>query len=282
MKKIIKRIVDRIRFSYPIMIEESLTKILEEELPDFQRIDEERLLDCFGSLFTSFVRQHLSNSIQEYNSTLPPALVPLPKEMPKWFHNGISYHDLWSMVCLNYGTPEPKPNLPSVEELAKEMLNVWSVNTFNEVAEYVIDKYSLHPREDVDKLKQELEDERIKHAACGTAALGYFTGCHEKYLSASLQDVINLRLKYEGLLNHPREWWQDLKEGDKFMYAGEAYEYYGYEVNIRGEVTLWGKSTWKFRLSGCTPYTPPSAQDIIAKHNLSEEEVKILREGKCT
>jgi hypothetical protein len=227
-------------------IEESLKK----NLPDFSRIDEERIFDLYRTL--SF-----KDTIQEYNSTLPPALKPLPKDMPKeynslatpyqvwlqvqqeygtpannlqplpkekpkWFHNGISYHDLWSMVCLNYGTPAPKPDLPTVEELAKEMLNVWNVNTFNEVAEYVIDKYSLHPR----------------------------------------------------------EWWQDLKEGDKFMYAGEAYEYYGYEVNIRGEVTLWGKSTWKFRLSGCTPYTPPSAQEIIAKHNLSEEEVRAIREGK--
>ena len=64
------------------------------------------------------------------------------------------------------------------------------------------------------------------------------------------------------------------------MYAGQVYEYYGYEVNHRCEVTLWGKSTWKFRLSGCTPYTTPTADDIIAKHNLSEEEVKVLREGK--
>ena len=158
------------------------------------------------------------------------------------------------------------------------MLNVWNVNTFNEVAEYVIDKYSLHPREDVDKLKQELEDERIKHAACGTAALGYFTGCHEKYLSASLQDVINLRLKYEGLLIHAREWWQDC---EKFMYKGRAHKKYSHEVFPDGRTFLYSELS-RHELIYCTPYTPPSAQEIIAKHNLSEEEVRAIREGKCT
>ncbi len=233
--ELINRIIERL---YDKSDHADLTKILEEELPDFQRIDEHRIGKILNNIvgssiyYDQLLRKSVTlEAVRIYNSTLskapaqPPALVPLPKEKPKDFfrvHSGNDADDLWDWVVKHYGTPEPKPELPTVEELAKEMLNVWNVNTFNEVAEYVIDKYSLHPR----------------------------------------------------------EWWQDLKEGDKFMYAGQVYEYYGYEVNIRGEVTLWGKSTWKFRLSGCTPYTPPSAQDIIAKHNLSDEEVRAIREGK--
>ena len=214
-------------------LEDTITFL--EELPDFQRIDEERMREVFmkhpNSRHIKYDNSFIVRLIKEYNSTLPPALVPLPKEMPAlWhdaftdlLHNRMQPSEFYSLIRNTYGTPQ-KQNLPSVEELAKDMLNVWNVNTFNEVAEYVINKYSLHPR----------------------------------------------------------EWWQDLKEGDKFMYAGQVYEYYGYEVNHRCEVTLWGKSTWKFRLSGCTPYTTPTADDIIKKHNLSEEEVRAIREGKCT
>jgi len=245
-------------------IEESLKK----NLPDFSRIDEERIFDLYRTLsfkdtikeynstlpthepvnpyqidkdkMKDIYQKHIEGSCQftyensmlreyvdMYNSTLPPALVPLPKEMPEWFAPHMTRAELWDQVVSYYGTPEPKPSLPTVEELRDKMYR-W-------VGSVDLDECEI--------LAQNL---------------------HEKYSLPT------------------REWWQDLKEGDKFMYAGEAYEYYGYEVNIRGEVTLWGKSTWKFRLSGCTPYTPPSAQEIIAKHNLSEEEVRVIREGKCT
>ena len=244
MKKIIKRIVDRIRFSYPIMIEESLTKILEEELPDFQRIDEER----FKRIYASKVCD-IGLHIQEYNSTLPPALVPLLKEMPKDFfrvHSGNDADDLWDWVVKHYGTPEPKPeyirgkdkvlddfcdsfeqqeapakpNLPSVEELARELNRVYwgSDKGMTSLAQNLHEKYSLPTR----------------------------------------------------------EWWQDC---EKFMYKGRAYKKYSHEVFPDGRTVLHSELAGH-DLIYCTPYTPPSAQDIIAKHNLSEEEVKVLREGK--
>jgi hypothetical protein len=236
------------------------------------RIDEER----FKRIYASKVCD-IGLHIKEYNSTLPTALVPLPKEMPEWFAPHMTRAELWDQVVSYYGTPEPKPSLPTVEELRDKMYRWVGSVDLDEceiLAQNLHEKYSLPTREDVDKLKQELEDERIKHAACGTAALGYFTGCHEKYLSASLQDVINLRLKYEGLLNHPREWWQDLKKGDKFMRGNDIHKFSNINialVNEKGEF---------YYVGFCTPYTPPSAQDIIAKHNLSEEEVKAIREGK--
>ena len=215
-KELIEKLL--LKFSYGMSFD-YFKQILEEELPDFQRIDEERLLDCFGSLFTSFVRQHLSNSIQEYNSTLPPALVPLPKEMPKWFHNGISYHDLWSMVCLNYGTPEPKPSLPTVEELRDKMYR-W-------VGSVDLDECEI--------LAQNL---------------------HEKYSLPT------------------REWWQgDIKGMKVKLSTGEVKELDGSLYARTGIGSF-------ISINAITPYTPPSAQDIIAKHNLSEEEVKAIREGK--
>ncbi len=272
MKKIIKRIVDRIRFSYPIMIEESLTKILEEELPDFSRIDEER----FKRIYASKVCD-IGLHIQEYNSTLPPALVPLPKEMPKdltrfamghdvdevwdkiiseygtpannlqplpgvmpalWhdaftdlLHKRMQPSEFYSLIRNTYGTPAPKPELPSVEELAKEVYDRFrSVPSGDDytvfIAQHLHDKYSLHPR----------------------------------------------------------EWWKDaIPYSTQFKYNDTVYTFseYSYESSTQ-KTWIHNTGGGKILCSHCTPYTPPSAQDIIAKHNLSEEEVKILREGKCT
>lgn len=43
------------------------------------------------------------------------------------------------------------------------------------------------------ELREQLEVERMRLAACGTAALGYFNGCADQYKSASLADVLRLR-----------------------------------------------------------------------------------------
>lgn len=49
------------------------------------------------------------------------------------------------------------------------------------------------------ELKKELEVERMRLAACGVAALGYFNGCAKEYESSSLYDVMELRAKNEEL-----------------------------------------------------------------------------------
>lgn len=41
--------------------------------------------------------------------------------------------------------------------------------------------------------RQQLETERMRLAACSTAALGYFTDCLPEYRSAALEDVLQLR-----------------------------------------------------------------------------------------
>lgn len=43
------------------------------------------------------------------------------------------------------------------------------------------------------------ERERMRLAACGVAALGYFNGCADEYRSASLDDVLRLRAENERL-----------------------------------------------------------------------------------
>jgi hypothetical protein len=44
----------------------------------------------------------------------------------------------------------------------------------------------------VRQLENDLELERMRLAACGVAALGYFDGCNKEYESASLHDVLRL------------------------------------------------------------------------------------------
>jgi hypothetical protein len=41
-------------------------------------------------------------------------------------------------------------------------------------------------------LEADLETERLRLAACGVAALGYFDGCKDEYRSASLEDTLRL------------------------------------------------------------------------------------------
>lgn len=45
------------------------------------------------------------------------------------------------------------------------------------------------------ELMEEVERERIRLAACGCAAIGYFDGCKDEYHSASLDDVLRLQEK---------------------------------------------------------------------------------------
>lgn len=49
-----------------------------------------------------------------------------------------------------------------------------------------------HLRTELVKAKAELETERLRLAACGTAALGYFEDCKDEYRSASLGDILRL------------------------------------------------------------------------------------------
>ena len=59
----------------------------------------------------------------------------------------------------------------------------------------------VHDQGEVQMLREALETERQRLAACGVAALGYFDGCADEYKSASLSDVLSLRARYADLLS---------------------------------------------------------------------------------
>ena len=72
---------------------------------------------------------------------------------------------------------------------------------------------------------------------------------------------------------HPREWWQgDIKGMKVKLSTGEVKELDGSLYARTGIGSF-------ISINAITPYTPPSAQDIIAKHNLSEEEIKIIKQS---
>ncbi len=51
----------------------------------------------------------------------------------------------------------------------------------------------------ITELERQLENERVRLSACGSAALGYFEGCKDEYKSASLDDVLRLRERADSL-----------------------------------------------------------------------------------
>ena len=52
---------------------------------------------------------------------------------------------------------------------------------------------------EIERLRNECETERMRLAVCGVAAFGYFDGCKDEYWSASLNDVLQLRSEIERL-----------------------------------------------------------------------------------
>jgi len=65
-------------------------------------------------------------------------------------------------------------------------------------------------------LESALETERIRLAACSSAALGYFTECSDEYKSASLSDVLELRAKHDKLL-------KEFEDGPKYEHLEKPY-----------------------------------------------------------
>jgi len=167
-------------------------------------------------------KQELIENIEKH---IPEGLKPLPsveelekelKELTSTTTSKIIAQHLHS----KYGTPTPNPSLPSVEELRMDILNTWGkpdVTSINELAQYIANKYALHPR----------------------------------------------------------EWWKDC---ERFVYGSQSLYLTGYKVMKNGEIYL-HSGYQKFPLSQCTPYTAPTADDIIKKHNLTEEEINIIKQS---
>ena len=109
-----------------------------------------------------------------------------------------------------------------------------------------VNKYNI-------ELKDELERERLRLAACGVAALGYFDGCKEEYKSASLTDVIRLYSDYVKLQKQLEkaesvlEWYADhenwtcnnLEQIEPSIESSDCYD--GDEFGLSEYLTLGGR-----------------------------------------
>jgi len=266
--ELIKRIIERL---YDKSDHADLTKILEEELPDFNpmRIDEERFKEIGKRYTTTGLFPYWAEcTIQEYNSTLPSPLVPLPKEMPEGFMRGydnIEQTSWWYWVRSTYGTPSPKPSLPSVEELTGEVVAIYGAthtnsihDTLVRIAQNIHSKYSLHPKQPLPSyhdLFKELYQISVKSQ------------------STILISTLTKHLISKYSLHPKQEWWMKLKEGDKFKWEKEVQKFKKFRIYLVDEDGI------TYLATTCTPYTTPSAQDIISKHNLTDEEVRVIREG---
>jgi len=101
--------------------------------------------------------------------------------------------------------------MPTDDMFPKKSLPKWATDMFNPDRDEGHKSYLEHiekqvAQEDaaelarlaeVKNLKDELERERNRLAACSVAALGYFNGCHDDYKSASLDDVLRLRTAHD-------------------------------------------------------------------------------------
>ena len=268
--QLIVRIIERL---YDKSDHADLKQILEEELPDFSRIDEERMMKLYEETYTKdWDCSTVKLMMEKYNSTLPPALVPLPKEMPKdltRFAMGHDVDEVWDKIISEYGTPannlQPLPKEIELSDILWQEMNKNhkpSDIVYEKLAKFLVKTYGTpSPKPSlptVEELAKEIESHGTKIFSFSVESIA--KNLHDKYALPT------------------REWWQDC---EKFMYKGRAYKKYSHEVFPDGRTVLHSQLAGH-NLIYCTPYIPPTADDIIAKHNLSEEEVKILREGKCT
>jgi len=272
------------------LVGDHIEVILEEELPDFQRIDEERMGKILNNIVGSsiYYDQLLQKSVtleavRIYNSTLskapaqPPALKPLPKDFPIGFRDimnnflnmekAVFIQEVWNWLQSKYGTPSKEP-LPSVEELTGEVVAIYGAthtnsihDTLVRIAQNIHSKYSLHPKQPLPSyhdLFKELYQISVKSQ------------------STILISTLTKHLISKYSLHPKQEWWMKLKEGDKFKWEKEVQKFKKFRTYLVDEDGI------TYLATTCTPYTTPSAQDIISKYGLSEEEVRAIREGKCT
>jgi DNA repair exonuclease SbcCD ATPase subunit len=94
--------------------------------------------------------------------------------------------------------------------------------SFDDISEIHDAVSSRRYKEEITSLKEQLETERLRLAACGVAALGYFDGCKDEYRSASLEDTLRLYAKNQELKAQLAEANRNLKEfGELYIERGE-------------------------------------------------------------
>ena len=211
MKEIQNKIIRRCKEDYPHVptnIIVGLNNILTEEFflkVNPELIDEVRFVNIFHNRFGHGVKWETSQTkemVEEYNSTLPERkeeLKPLPDECPNVLlvmcGEG-SARDMWNYVIHHYGIPESKKTLPSVEELGKELCDMYIDShfkiDFDNIAQHVIGKYYLSENEE--EWWKTCEKFRYKDSPLGIPRCGYRVTKENKIF---LLDLMNSNYKLE-------------------------------------------------------------------------------------
>jgi hypothetical protein len=156
-----------------------------------------------------------------------------------------------------YNSTLPSPLVPLPKEMPKEFYDVAKMHSSHGTWQWLLEHYgtpSKEPLPSVEELERELKTLPIKE------------------IDEIKQIAQHLHSKYS--LHPKQEWWKgDIKGMKVRLKTGEAKELDGNLYARTGVGTF-------VNITALTPYTPPTAQDIIAKHNLTEEEVRVIREGK--
>jgi hypothetical protein len=231
------------------------------------RIVERFKCDPYGVPPLNILKQVLQEELPDFN---PMKIDEDRFEKEVWnkhYEGEILYiHSVTKELVQKYNStlPEPLMPLPSRDELENDIWGIWGAYSTDrkkiyEIARFLTDTYGTPEKEPLPSV-EELEKELQEICINSDWANIY------KHIAQHLISKYSLHTK--------QEWWMKLKNGDKFSIRGETLTYVDTAVYLRTEA---GRG---YNVIDCTPYTPPTAQDIIAKHNLTDEEVRVIREGK--
>ena len=206
-------------------------------------------------------------AMEEYRSQPDPNPYKIDEERLSNFYLGRTFKE--AIEEYNSTLPEPLRPLPSSSILSDEIYDLeWHTLTpqdCEKLADYLISKYGTPKRE-----KLSVKEEVIKRLCAVSVNL-------------DILDVMEINSIMNLLEVQPREWWMDLKDGDKFMVKIKGkYEIYTFK-KLEAILVYDLINDSGFFSQACTPYIEPvmTADDVIKAHNLSEAEVKAIREGKC-
>ena len=86
------------------------------------------------------------------------------------------------------------------------------------------------------------------------------------------QKLWNKIIQYFG--TQPREWWRDLKKGDKFMYGKEIRVFLGY-------IAIVDEHHRSFNVNDCSPYISPE-EELIKTFSPEQKKLwEMMKEGKA-
>lgn len=132
------------------------------------------------------------------------------------------------------------------------------------------EKLAIERADRIEALEQELETERMRLAACGVAALGYFDGCKDEYRSASLDDTLRLYAKCGSLESEVKE--QALQYVSSFGQCKEHMERISALEQLAKEMADALEKTSRFTIDGVTQCRGDKCRDPWCASCNTEED----------